>query len=97
MSPADLASLLGTAKTINYFGMKDAYTARVTDLPSTDTEVTMGGKTKKIHHYGNSGSPEEKALATFEQAIDATVDAKKLSASALGPCGSAWPYPAPAP
>ncbi len=91
--PADVAKLVAMAKKMGYAGLKASYAARVTDLPSADTQVTIDGKTKAVHHYGNSGDPIEKDLAALEKAIDDTVHSDALVAGGLGRCGPYSPYP----
>ena len=53
-----------------YFNLKDSYTVRVTDLPSTVTSVVRAGRRKTIRNYGNSGPVE---LWGIEKAIDGMV------------------------
>jgi len=95
LAGADLASLLSMARSTGYMSLKASYTLPVTDLPSVDTEVTLDGKTKAVHHYGNGRDPAEKSLAAFEQAIDQTVDTKMALAGPLGTCGPKGPYGLP--
>lgn len=90
---ATVDALVAQARAMNYASLKDTYAARVTDLPSADTAVTLDGKTKSVHHYGFSGDPIERSLTAFEKAIDDAIDAKKQLAGSLGACAGASPYP----
>ncbi|CAN5487614.1 hypothetical protein BH09MYX1_BH09MYX1_25310 [soil metagenome] len=93
LAPADLDALLAMAKAMSYPTLKNAYAVRATDLPSADTEVTLEGKTKKVHHYGYSGDPVEKTLTKFEEAIDTAIGSKKILSGELAQCNGQSPYP----
>ena len=51
---------------IGYFSLRDEYTEKVTDLPTTITSIIIDGKTKKIVNY--YGAP--KKLNELENKID---------------------------
>ena len=58
----------------DYFSLKDSYTAfGVSDMPSANTSISMGGKTKAINHYlGDRSAPEQ--LTELENRIDEIVN-----------------------
>jgi hypothetical protein len=58
-----------------YFNLKDRYTIKATDLPSTITSVVRGGKRKTISNYGDTGPVE---LWGIEMAIDGMLKGAKL-------------------
>jgi hypothetical protein len=58
-----------------YFNLKDRYTIKATDLPSTITSVVRGGKRKTITNYGDTGPVE---LWGIEMAIDGILKGAKL-------------------
>jgi hypothetical protein len=93
IAPAEVQTLLAQARSIGYASMPSSFTKPITDMPSTDSQVTLGGKTKKIHHYGYSNDPVEKRLTGFEEAIDRAVDTPSLLASPLHACEGRSPYP----
>lgn len=55
-----------------FFDLKDKYTAQMTDMPTTFTTLTVGGRTKKIENY-YSGPP---VLRDLEARIDVVSGAK---------------------
>ena len=57
---------------IDYFSLKDEYTAGITDLPTTITSITIDGKTKKVVNY--YGAP--KKLDELENKIDEITNSK---------------------
>lgn len=64
---------LEAIKALDFSSMKDSYGDHgISDLPSTDIEVGFSGKkSKKIHDYGNHGTPElEKMYQHIDQLID---------------------------
>ena len=57
---------------IGYFSLRDEYTEKVTDLPTTITSIIIDGKTKKIVNY--YGAP--KKLNELENKIDEITNSK---------------------
>ncbi len=92
VAPAVVSSLADTARRVGFFGMKKEYTVPITDMPSTNTRVTLDGKTKRVHRYGFDQSPVEKELVRLEDAIDAAISAPALSRGPLGACKGKSPY-----
>lgn len=73
ISPEQVQALVTTLEEADYFNLSDDYSAPATDLPSTITSVTLGGKTKTINHYGYCEADFDiapKVLCDFEQKID---------------------------
>jgi hypothetical protein len=75
ISKKSVRDLVNEFYRINYFSFDDEYVSiknpdgtetTVTDLPSCDTSITIGGKTKSVHNY--VGGP--KSLETLERKID---------------------------
>ncbi|HLG37531.1 MAG TPA: DUF6438 domain-containing protein [Nitrososphaera sp.] len=62
----DVRNLVGYFYDINYFSLRDEYTAQVTDLPTTTTSIRIDGRFKQVINY--YGAPEE--LALLEARID---------------------------
>jgi hypothetical protein len=93
IAPAGIASLIAMAKSMGYFSLRASYAVGVTDQSSVDTEVTLDGTTKSVHHYGHGSDPVEGSLRAFEQAIDDAADTKRILGRPLGKCGSDRPYP----
>jgi PKD repeat protein len=58
----------------DYFSLKDSYTSfGVSDMPSVNTSISIGGKTKAIEHYlGDRGAPQQ--LTELENKIDEIVN-----------------------
>jgi len=75
LTPDQVQQLVAAYEAANYFGLKDDYTAPVTDLPSTLTSVTIDGQTKVITNYGgcmefDSAEKAPQSLCDFEILID---------------------------
>lgn len=62
----DVRNLVGYFYDINYFSLRDEYTAQVTDLPTTTTSIKIDGRFKQVIDY--YGAPEE--LTLLEAKID---------------------------
>lgn len=62
----DVRELVSDFYDINYFSLRDEYTAQVTDLPTTTTSIRIDGRFKQIIDY--YGAPEE--LRQLEDKID---------------------------
>ena len=62
----DVRNLVGYFYDINYFSLRDEYTAQVTDLPTTTTSIKIDGRFKQVIDY--YGAPEE--LVSLEAKID---------------------------
>ena len=62
----DVRGLVTEFYKINYFSLKDEYTAQVTDLPTTTTSIKIDGRFKQVVDY--YGAPE--ALRQLEERID---------------------------
>lgn len=77
LSPSQVRELAAALEQAGYFNLKDDYTVPVTDLPTTITSVTLGGRTKTIRNYGGCFGDLEgaekapQALCDFEAKIDA--------------------------
>jgi PKD repeat protein len=58
----------------NYFSLNDSYTSfGVSDMPSANTSITIGDKTKAINHYlGDRTAPQQ--LTALEDKIDEIVN-----------------------
>ena len=58
----------------DYFSLKDSYTSfGMSDMPSANTSIIIGGKTKSIQHYlGDRTAPEK--LTELENKIDEIVN-----------------------
>jgi len=58
----------------NYFSLKDSYTAfGISDMPSANTSISIGGRTKAINHYlGDRSAPKQ--LTELENKIDEIVN-----------------------
>ena len=58
----------------DYFSLNDSYTAfGMSDMPSANTSISIGGKTKAINHYlGDRSAPEQ--LTELENRIDEIVN-----------------------
>lgn len=63
---ASVGKILETAARIGFFGLKDEYSALVSDLPSTFITITRDGRTKRIEDY--FGAPD--GLKELERQID---------------------------
>jgi PKD repeat protein len=66
--------LLTEFEKADYFSLNDSYTSfGVSDMPSVNTSISMGGKTKAIKHYlGDLSAPEQ--LTELENKIDEIVN-----------------------
>jgi hypothetical protein len=73
IDPALVASLVQEAERIGFFELKDEYTARVTDLPTTFVEIRLGDRHKRIRDY--YGAPA--SLRDLEKRIDEVAGAAK--------------------
>ena len=73
ISQDKIKELVGEFYQIGYFALKDKYDAPITDLPTTITSITLGGRTKKVVNY--HGAP--KKLVELENKIDKITDSKK--------------------
>lgn len=102
IDPAAVRALAREMEKAGFFEMKDEYTALMTDMPTTFTTLTVGGRTKKIKDYV-SGPP---ALREIEARIDTVSGATgyiRLNAAAVremqakgwratGDEGAAWMF-----
>ncbi|HLF02536.1 MAG TPA: DUF6438 domain-containing protein [Anaerolineales bacterium] len=73
ISAEQVQALVTALEQADYLSLSDDYSAPATDLPSTITSVTLGGKTKTINHYGYCEADFDvapKELCDFEQKID---------------------------
>jgi hypothetical protein len=66
ISQEDLRKLIVAFYEIDYFSLEDEYTANITDMPTTITSITIGGKSKRVVNY--YGAPEK--LIRLEKLID---------------------------
>jgi Domain of unknown function (DUF6438) len=73
LGPDDVAALEKLFVDNGYLALEDAYDDySVTDMPSSITSYSVGGKTKTIHHYhGDQHAPD--ALRAVEDGIDRLV------------------------
>ena len=95
LDPTEVALLAHRVELIGYFDLAPRYLDPITDYPSANTAVTMGGRQHRVHHYlaDHLGAPdraERAALVRFERAIDAAIGAPL---EPLGPCAGRSPYP----
>ena len=72
IEPLAVDALARGMQKAGFFEMKDAYRMPVTDMPTTYTTLTIGGRTKRITDY--MGAPQ--ALAEIEARIDEVSGAK---------------------
>ena len=72
IDPEAVRGLAREMERAGFFEMKDSYTGGMTDLPTTYTTLTSGGRTKKIRDY--YGAPPE--LKEIEARIDVVSGAK---------------------
>ena len=82
VDPDSVRALARDMEKAGFFEMKDAYAGRMTDLPTTYTTLTSGGRTKRIRDY--FGAPPE--LKEIEARIDAVSGARgyvSISAAAV--------------
>ncbi|MFL6282250.1 MAG: DUF6438 domain-containing protein [Pyrinomonadaceae bacterium] len=86
INEAEVGRLVAGFEAVNYFSLRDAYTPRsgncpevATDLPSANTSITTGGKSKAVQHYhGCRGSKEElEGLTELENKIDEAADTRQ--------------------
>jgi hypothetical protein len=66
IDPAVVQALVDEIGKSGFFEMKDEYTARVTDMPTTYTDVTIGVRHKRIKDYSNAPA----LLREIEKRID---------------------------
>ena len=66
--------ILKRAEEIDFFEMKDKYTANITDLPKTITFIRSGKDKKKIIDYYDA----PKVLKEFESLIDSCIDYRRM-------------------
>jgi hypothetical protein len=65
---SDVAGLVDEFYRIDYFSLKNIYTAGVTDLPTTITSISIDGRTKRVEDY--YGAPDKlRALEDSKQWI----------------------------
>jgi len=69
----DVQELVRKSIEIDYFHMRNSYTASISDLPTTTTSVTLGHNSKKVIDY--YGAPEN--LKQFENMIDDVATSQK--------------------
>jgi hypothetical protein len=74
ISKAAVQQLVSEFENAGYFGLNDNYTKyTVTDMPSANTSIAIGNRTKSInHYYGDRTAPEK--LTALENKIDETVN-----------------------
>jgi len=72
LSQDKIKQLVDEFHQVDYFSLKDEYTAHITDLPTTITSITIDGKTKKVVNY--YGAP--KKLGELENKIDEITNSK---------------------
>jgi len=77
IEPGAVSALLNVFRAANFFSLKDAYRARVTDLPTTTITLTIGSQRKTVVDYGgmNAGMPGD--VLALENTIDAAADSEK--------------------
>ena len=74
ISEDQVRQLIAEFQKVDYFALEDSYEEfMATDMPSTYTSLTVGGKTKTVRHYhGDFSAPEE--LTALEDRIDDIVN-----------------------
>ncbi len=76
ISKAAVKQLMREFERIEYFALSDQYTGGPTDMPSAITSLTVGKRSKTIHHYlGAPNAPQ--ALTKLENKIDEVVNSKQ--------------------
>jgi hypothetical protein len=73
IDPAAVRALASEMEAAGYFGLKDEYTALMTDHPTTRTSLTIGSRSKRIRDY--ISGPQ--TLKDIEQRIDEVSGSKK--------------------
>lgn len=70
VDPEVVAALLERARAIGFFDLRDVYRANITDGPTYEVSVTIGGKTKRVEDYMGAHAGMPYAVTSFEQAVD---------------------------
>jgi hypothetical protein len=73
ISNAVLDEIRSQIVSVNYFDWNDSYDAKVTDVPTTYTEVHLNGQKKKIMNRFNGPA----GLKQFERYLDGVLNAQK--------------------
>ena len=73
ISPAAVAALVEEFQRTHYFDLKDEYTARITDMPTTTTSIRIGSRFKRVVDY--YGAPPE--LTALENRIDEVAGSRR--------------------
>lgn len=70
ISAEDVRKLVSEFEKVDYFSLNNSYTSEdVTDSPSANTSITIGGRQKSINHYlGDDSTPPK--LTILEDKID---------------------------
>ncbi|HVY84198.1 MAG TPA: DUF6438 domain-containing protein [Caulobacterales bacterium] len=69
-SREDVAHLIDMIHRADFFNLRDAYRAQVTDLPSTTITVVEGARTKTVVDYAGEHVGMPHAVTEIEQEID---------------------------
>ena len=74
ISIGDVNQLVLEFEKADYFSLNDSYTSfGISDMPSANTSISIGGKTKAIKHYlGDRSAPKQ--LTELENKIDEIVN-----------------------
>ena len=74
IDPAKFKQLLDRFRSAHFFGLKDEYTASVTDNPTQELTVRVGGRSKSVVDYVGTmaGMPSE--VRDLEDAVDKLAD-----------------------
>lgn len=68
--PAALAALRAHIAAADFFNLRDAYRAPITDLPTYSVTVTRGGRTKTVVDYAGTSVGMPRAVRAIEDEID---------------------------
>lgn len=71
VTPEDVIKIRDVATKLDFWKLKDKYTAQITDMPSAIVTIDAGDKKKTTDNYGGQGPTE---LWAIEQLIDKVVD-----------------------
>jgi hypothetical protein len=74
ISAGAVSQLAKEFENAGYFAFNDSYTKyNITDMPSANTSITIGSRTKSVKHYlGDRSAPEQ--LTKLENRIDETTN-----------------------
>jgi hypothetical protein len=70
VAPAAVSQLEALIDRDGFFGLKDEYVARITDMPTFTVTVTRNGRTKRVNDYVGEMVDMPKQVAEIEDAID---------------------------